>query len=85
MKNVIFNSDDYLMIKNAQNEIMGGLRAGANWGRSLSCPHYALLKKTFCFDDRILRKQDDAEHVISTFLVEDTSTVIEVYMAPDQC
>jgi acetolactate synthase-1/2/3 large subunit len=84
MKIVIFNNDGYLMIKHTQNAIVGGRRAGTDAKSGLTCPDYEPLVKAFGFAYHTLRKEDDAEQVIRTFLAQGQPTVLEVFMAPDQ-
>lgn len=84
VKNVICINDVYLTINNTQNAILTTIWAGTDWRSSLSSLHYRLMATVFCFGYCILRKQDDAEHVIFTLLAEVTSTLLEVFVVPDQ-
>ena len=84
MKVVIFNNDGYLMIKHTQNAIVAGRRAGTDLASGLSCPDYQPLVQAFGFQYHSLRKEDDADRVIASFLADPGPVVLEVFMDPDQ-
>lgn len=84
LKNVICINVVYLTINNTQNGILTALWAGTDWRSSLSSLHYRLMATVFCLGYCILHKQDGAEHVIFSLLAEVKSTLLEVFVVPDQ-
>jgi len=84
IKLFIFNNDGYLMIKNTQNALFNGRRAGVDSASGVSCPDFSALATAFGVPSFQIRTWDDVESVIPQVQAVDGPVICEVFMHPHQ-
>ncbi len=84
IKLFIFNNDGYLMIKNTQNALFNGRRAGVDEKSGVSCPDFTALAKAFNVPAYQIRTWDDFEAVIPKVQEHNGPVICEVFMHPQQ-
>jgi acetolactate synthase-1/2/3 large subunit len=84
IKLIIFNNDGYLMIKNTQNALFNGRRAGVDEASGVSCPDFSALAKAFGIPAFQIRTWEDVDNVIPQVQSIDGPVICEVFMHPHQ-
>ena len=84
IKIIIFNNDGYLMIKHTQKMLFNGDYNGVNADTGLSLPHFKKISNAFGFPYYRIKKWEDFDKNIKSFLNYKGPSVCEVYMDPEQ-
>lgn len=72
------------MIKNTQNALFNGRRAGVDSASGVSCPDFSALATAFGVPSFQIRTWDDVESVIPQVQAVDGPVICEVFMHPHQ-
>ena len=84
IKLFIFNNDGYLMIKNTQNALFEGRRAGVDSSSGVSCPNFSLLAEGFGIPSFQIKTWTDFDEFIPKIQSIEGPVVCEVFMHPHQ-
>jgi len=86
IKIIVFNNDGYLMIKHTQNMMFKGVYTCVDKSTGVSCPDYSKLGKSMGFSiiDPLKTWDRTIDEKLDNFLLNDTPTIMEVFMDPKQ-
>jgi acetolactate synthase-1/2/3 large subunit len=84
IKIIIFNNDGYLMIKHTQKMLFKGDYVSVDKKTGIGLPTFSKLMPAFGYNYYKLKKWDDFNLVIDTFLSDPKAAALEVFMDPEQ-
>jgi acetolactate synthase-1/2/3 large subunit len=84
IKIIIFNNDGYLMIKNTQNALFNGRRAGVDSSSGVSCPNFSSLAGAFGIASFQIRTWEEFDEVLPKIQEYSGAVICEVFMHPHQ-
>lgn len=84
IKIIIFNNDGYLMIKHTQKMLFKGDYVSVDKKTGIGLPNFSKLLPAFGYDYYDLKDWDSFDSTLSNFLNNPKSSVLEVFMDPEQ-
>ena len=84
IKVIIFNNDGYLMIKHTQKMLFKGDYVSVNKKTGIGLPTFSRLMPAFGYNYYELKKWEDFDLIIDTFLSDPKAAALEVFMDPEQ-
>lgn len=84
VKLFIFNNDGYLMIKNTQNALFNGRRAGVDSSSGVTCPDFSALATAFGMPSFQIKTWEEFDEVIPKVQEIEGPVICEIFMHPHQ-
>lgn len=84
VKLFIFNNDGYLMIKNTQNALFNGRRAGVDSSSGVTCPDFSALATAFGMPSFQIKTWEEFDEIIPKVQEIEGPVICEIFMHPHQ-